>query len=203
MAWTTIPDGNLAPDADALSTDALALRDNPIAIAQGLAGAPKILTAGLNDGAVTHVKSTGLAGMLIFTGYKTGAGNTILNATIDWRDRFITLMGGTGKDANEAQAQTWLPGGSEDNDIYNGFTQGSSSVVTTTMYIPAPYFMYSKAGSAAYNTAPFIRHETEAGVTSIWLWVNSANGSLNLYSDVGNTVAWNLIVGYGPDQGEH
>lgn len=42
MAWTTIPDTNLQPDKPARSIDALALRDNPIAIANGDSGAPNI-----------------------------------------------------------------------------------------------------------------------------------------------------------------
>lgn len=47
MAWTNIPDDVLEPGKPIRSVDAIALRDNPIAIAQGLAGAPRILTAAL------------------------------------------------------------------------------------------------------------------------------------------------------------
>lgn len=47
MAWTTIPDANLEPGKPARSVDAIALRDNPIAIAHGMAGAPRIITAAL------------------------------------------------------------------------------------------------------------------------------------------------------------
>lgn len=46
--WTNIPDSVLEPGKPARSVDALALRDNPIAIAQGAAGAPKVLAAALN-----------------------------------------------------------------------------------------------------------------------------------------------------------
>jgi hypothetical protein len=56
MAWTTIPDARLLPDAPGRSVDALALRDNPIAIANGDAGAPNIQTAGIADDAVTVAK---------------------------------------------------------------------------------------------------------------------------------------------------
>ena len=44
-AYTAIPDANLDPDSPARSVDALALRDNPIAITEGSAGAPKIENA--------------------------------------------------------------------------------------------------------------------------------------------------------------
>lgn len=40
--WTNIPDSVLEPGKPARSVDALALRDNPIAIAEGAAGAPKV-----------------------------------------------------------------------------------------------------------------------------------------------------------------
>lgn len=62
--WTTIPDSVLEPGKPARSVDALALRDNAIAIAEGAPGAPRIegqqgpavLTGGIADGAVTNAK---------------------------------------------------------------------------------------------------------------------------------------------------
>jgi hypothetical protein len=40
--WTTVPDSSLEPGKPIRSIDALALRDNPVAIAEGASGAPKI-----------------------------------------------------------------------------------------------------------------------------------------------------------------
>jgi len=62
--WTNIANTSLEPGSPARSVDAFALRDNPIAIAEGAAGAPRIAgqsgpavqTAGLFDGAVTTAK---------------------------------------------------------------------------------------------------------------------------------------------------
>ena len=45
--WTDIPDSSLEPGKPARSIDALALRDNPIAIAEGDPNAPKIVTAAM------------------------------------------------------------------------------------------------------------------------------------------------------------
>ena len=45
--WTAIPDTSLDPGKPARSIDAKALRDNPIAIAEGATGAPKVRTAAL------------------------------------------------------------------------------------------------------------------------------------------------------------
>lgn len=49
-SWTAIPDSVLEPGKPARSIDAMALRDNPIAIAEGAAGAPRIKAPALNVG---------------------------------------------------------------------------------------------------------------------------------------------------------
>jgi len=41
--WTTIPDASLDPNKPARALDGKALRDNPIAIAEGASGAPRIV----------------------------------------------------------------------------------------------------------------------------------------------------------------
>jgi len=41
--WTTIPDSSIEPGKPIRSIDGLALRDNPIAIAEGALGAPRII----------------------------------------------------------------------------------------------------------------------------------------------------------------
>ena len=45
--WTTIPDESLEPGKPIRSVDGLTLRDNPVAIAEGAAGAPRIQTVAL------------------------------------------------------------------------------------------------------------------------------------------------------------
>ena len=47
MVWTTIPDGDIDPESPIDAPLMAALRDNPIAIAGGLAGAPKVQNAAL------------------------------------------------------------------------------------------------------------------------------------------------------------
>jgi len=54
--WTQIANTSLEPGSPARSVDAFALRDNPIAIAEGAAGSPRIETNAINDGAVTTAK---------------------------------------------------------------------------------------------------------------------------------------------------
>lgn len=47
MAWVTIPDGDIDPESPIDAPLMAALRDNPIAIAQGLTGAPKVQNGAL------------------------------------------------------------------------------------------------------------------------------------------------------------
>ena len=50
--WTNIPDSLLEPGKPIRSVDALALRDNPIAIAEGAAGAPKVTENAMNANSI-------------------------------------------------------------------------------------------------------------------------------------------------------
>ena len=45
--WTTLPDASLEPGKPIRSIDGLALRDNPVAIAEGASGAPQVQTNAL------------------------------------------------------------------------------------------------------------------------------------------------------------
>lgn len=47
--YTAIQDDSIEPDAPALSRIAFAFRDNPIAIAEGASGAPRVQSAALQD----------------------------------------------------------------------------------------------------------------------------------------------------------
>ena len=51
--WTNIPNSSLEPDAPARSIDAFAFRDNPIAIAEGAPGAPRIQNAGIGQNQIS------------------------------------------------------------------------------------------------------------------------------------------------------
>lgn len=50
MAWTNIPNANLAAGAPIRSVDTIALRDNITAVADGDSGAPRIKDAAMTDG---------------------------------------------------------------------------------------------------------------------------------------------------------
>lgn len=56
MAWTTIDNSLVSVGALPFATTIQALRDNPVAIANGDVGAPRIQTAAIQDSAVTSAK---------------------------------------------------------------------------------------------------------------------------------------------------
>lgn len=71
--WTNIPDSVLEPGKPARSVDALALRDNAIAIAEGAAGAPRIQTNAIQNGAITNVKIANMDAGKLNSGTVPGA----------------------------------------------------------------------------------------------------------------------------------
>jgi hypothetical protein len=70
MAWTTIPNSDIDQDSPITQTLMTALRDNPIAIANGDAGAPRI--AGI--AAMSHEGAAGAVGTYVWA-RRTASGN--------------------------------------------------------------------------------------------------------------------------------
>ena len=54
--WTNVSNTVLEPGDPIRSVDIIAIKENIIALSEGASGAPKILTAAINDGAVTASK---------------------------------------------------------------------------------------------------------------------------------------------------
>lgn len=55
-SWTDIPNSSLESGAPIRAVDGVAFRDNPVAIAEGAVGAPRIVTDAITDSAVTSTK---------------------------------------------------------------------------------------------------------------------------------------------------
>lgn len=81
--WTTVPDASLEPGKPIRSIDVLALRDNPIAITEGAAGAPKIwgnAAKRLNTFPVLTVTASDLYSAQMGSGFVTLTTTTASNA---------------------------------------------------------------------------------------------------------------------------
>jgi len=144
-------------------------------------------------------------------------GDEVIDNTVDWRDRYITVNGivGTGP---LTQAQAFVPGGAHDDQIN---TYGGGRVVDTTLVITPvtdndddatirPMFFYSSTGSGSRSTDPYIYFRSTVTVTrKYYIWVRSSDGALMLGWDLTDcdinkrSLAWNLHVMYSGDQGGH
>ena len=124
--WTTIPDSSIEPGKPIRSIDGLALRDNPVAIAEGAAGAPRIAAGALQAGVperdwilgLTAAADVGAVGTYAFLGEtattsttpgNTRAGSSLRYAGIQktgtsWISARTTL---TATGINTAPAGTW------------------------------------------------------------------------------------------------
>jgi hypothetical protein len=90
--WTSIADATLEPGKPIRAIDARALRDNPIAIAEGASGAPKIETAGITDLNVTTAK---LAAGAVTTAKITDANVTTAKLEAGERMTTANVLGST------------------------------------------------------------------------------------------------------------
>ena len=123
--WTTIPDSSLEPGKPIRSIDALALRDNPVAIAEGQSGAPRIVDAALdttatNDGrnwllnrnALATAGAVGTYVMAIFSGASTAAitfGATTAGSNLQPVGAFTSTLGNSNANSGTGSALsgTW------------------------------------------------------------------------------------------------
>jgi len=131
MSWTDIPDSVLEPNKPIRSVDGLALRDNPIAIANGEPGAPKIQNAAYAGGSITSDKfdvasiegwiwfdrpAGGIGTMGLFSYESFGAtailfGQTVAGSTLNPSgaqfDNLDNITGISGTGFPESIAGTW------------------------------------------------------------------------------------------------
>lgn len=155
--WTTIADTQVDPKAPVTSELMTALRDNPIAIAEGRANAPKVRTS-FRNGSVTASGSWLTLSTIdagegfeadIFSRYTTTAGQAgnlqvaISDDNITWTNQ--TTLISTGVSSNltlnakfyfDRQTGGWIFAGSynstNDNTVYN---TGTFTSPTNTAYI--------------------------------------------------------------------
>jgi hypothetical protein len=115
--WTTLPDSSLEPGKPIRSIDALALRDNPVAISEGASGAPRILDAALGSTATTAgtnwvlarnaLASVGAIGTYAFLQQLSGAsvspGGTLAGSSL----RYANVFGDSSSSGTPIPSGTW------------------------------------------------------------------------------------------------
>ena len=105
--WTTIPDASLDPTKPARAIDAKALRDNPIAIAEGASGAPKINSIAAMDhgGSVGAVGTYALLQDLTTPRVSLTEGSTRAGSSLRYAG--ASVVSGSVNVRNAAPAGTW------------------------------------------------------------------------------------------------
>jgi hypothetical protein len=78
MAWTTIPNSDIDQDSPITQTLMTALRDNPIAIANGDTGAPRVAAIA----AMSHEGAEGAVGTYAFCRRTSGTGDVSFGGTL-------------------------------------------------------------------------------------------------------------------------
>ena len=123
MSWTNIPNGNLAIGAPIRSIDQLALRDNPIAIAEGATGAPRVRAEALNGGqsgtapiyaarawvnfdGTTATPSTIAASGNVSSVTRNATGEHTINFTTAMPDTNYVTLGSTVSQSNQSSSTT-------------------------------------------------------------------------------------------------
>src|SRR5690625_3580280 len=116
--WTNIPTDRIEPGKPIRAIDGLALRDNPIAIAEGAAGAPRVAAAALRTGnpernwvlARTAEATAGAVGTYALVTRAGVNGSTNWNGTIagsSLRRASVAAVAGMTYDENAALSGTW------------------------------------------------------------------------------------------------
>lgn len=122
--WTTIPDSSLEPGKPIRSIDTLALRDNPVAIAEGAAGAPKVQPEGM---AFYPTQQGGGSGMLTNKIYIGWNGGSILGQ-VDVTPMGAICMSGYGVGAVGTYAFLHRPATAGSSNVETGGTLSGSNL---------------------------------------------------------------------------
>lgn len=126
----------------------------------------------------------------------------IIDATIDWRDRFIRITGQTAY-GDATNVVKFLPGGSSDGAI-NSWS-GAAAVSGPGLTVTVDMWMYTEEGAAGRATGTPIWAYTDSRTSNHSIWVDEANGklmySINFDAAAAKKAAWYLLVEYSADQG--
>lgn len=150
--WTTVPDSSLEPGKPIRSIDALALRDNPVAIAEGQSGAPRIVDAALS----TTVTSDGKSWVL--NRNANASANEVGTYTVAWNSTTSAVaIGGT--IAGSSLRVINAAGAATNNQFASIADTGSGFPSTSTTTLSGTWrnvggHCFGRTGSGPYNWHP-------------------------------------------------
>lgn len=125
---------------------------------------------------------------------------TIVDDSIDWRDRLVTLQVTFVEDGTNPDH--YLPGGASDDSIggkieYPG--SGNDAQIFTVGFAA----FYTQAGGTG-GAAPWVGIKFNNAGDQVIFWADSSTGELKMKLDnAGTKLAVNAIVMYSPDYGQY
>jgi len=121
----------------------------------------------------------------------TAATDYLIDASIDWRRRIITIHMLMQAKAG-GSAKTTLPGGANDDLIASRMWFGDPPAITETVNT---YMFYSEAGGDG-TVAPrlFLEANMAANDDTGWIWVDSATGQLKMKMDTFNNASVDVLA---------
>jgi len=156
-------------------------------------------------GNLDHLYSVGASMKFVNARYSNTAtpADFVLDNNMDWRDRFIQVVGsvfqGTNSDCDEV-----VLGGDKDIKIGNQYLPAPLSLRVA----PFDHWFYSSAGSSARQDDPRLTSEDALGDPDVFIWVNSSTGHLMVSAvtarDSGSrNLVCHLRLAWSEDQGAH
>jgi hypothetical protein len=157
---------------------------------------------------VTPVKTTDIVKGKVIVATRDNASSAfkVLDATMDYRDRFIKVEGRAYHGAALADVQRMIPGGAQDDIIGSNYGNGAANDRTHLN----GYF-YSRLGISSAGAPPFAdpcyAQAWAGGGNSTTVYVRSTDGALMIHDpDPLGTLdnhAYDLMVEFSIDQGGH
>jgi len=146
MAWLTIPDASVDPESPAIESLFRALRDNPVAIAQGAAGAPKVQDAAFSDNSIRpQILSNGAAWVAA----------TVIGFGVGGVGTYAILTGNADYDPGDTAAGSALSYAGILSAFYNvGTPTGDVNVQTQSGASPAGTWRCQGMAAVGTSTGP-------------------------------------------------
>ncbi len=180
-AWTNIPDSDLDPESPITTSLMIALRDNPIAIAEGASGHPEIVQAALKT-TTGEVSTTTVAALLTLPGgqfgfYPQTKGSTGAGS-LRWMAAIGSPINNTGVNSDTVMPTSYV------THIQLGSQTGSQTMFAQQRFIQAspPYDL----GNGEISLFIFIVMDSNGKIESLYIapdppWAN--NGPTNIGPD--------------------
>jgi hypothetical protein len=179
--WTTLPDASLEPGKPIRSIDGLALRDNPVAITEGAAGAPRIVGLAAKRFADFAVLTVSAADTF---SAENGSNPLPLSTTTASTTEVVAYRFTINKYTGSLRFRTGQAGGTYTAQDYSGNIITVNTTSTLRIFKNGTLIStYTKSGSSSVTRT----NDIAVGVGDVIEWrhrTNDSNGSASINNTV-------------------